>query len=122
MSDAKPTSRSQNERNWGMAIHLSALLGIAVGFTFINFVVPLLLWTIKRENSRYLDAQGKEVVNFQLSLSLALLALWVLRFTIIAYIAYVALAIAGIALIVKGALAVRDGTAFHYPFSFRFFL
>ncbi len=122
MSDAAPTSRSQNERNWGMVIHLSALVGAAFAFTFANVIVPLVIWTLKREGSDFLDTQGKEVVNFQLSLSIVLLTLWILRFTGIACVAYVVLAIAGIAMAVRGALVAREGTAFRYPFSFRFFL
>jgi uncharacterized Tic20 family protein len=37
-------------------------------FPFGNFILSILLWTIYKKESDYIDHHGKEVINFQLSL------------------------------------------------------
>ena len=48
---------------------MSALLGFA-GPHLLNVIGPLIIWLIKKQDSPYLDALGKRVLNFQLSYSL----------------------------------------------------
>lgn len=43
-----------------MLIHLLALLA--------GFIGPLILWLVKRENSAFVDHNGKESLNFQISM------------------------------------------------------
>ena len=37
-------------------------------FPFGNFILPLILWTMYKKDSQYIDHHGKEALNFQLSL------------------------------------------------------
>ena len=72
--DAPPTSPPASgvdatERQWALGVHLSALLGFA-GPHLLNVIGPLIIWLIKKQDSPYLDAVGKRVLNFQLSYSL----------------------------------------------------
>jgi uncharacterized Tic20 family protein len=55
-----------NEQLWLMLLHLSS----AVCVVF----VPLFLWSWKKEQSYKIDRQGRQVLNFQLTIALALLA------------------------------------------------
>ena len=54
-------------------MHLSALSQYVIPFG--NFIFPILIWSAKKDKSEYLDAQGKQVINFQLSLTLYSLVL-----------------------------------------------
>ncbi|AWI26016.1 DUF4870 domain-containing protein [Flavobacterium pallidum] len=36
-------------------------------FPFGNFIFPVIIWSSMKEKSEYVDQQGKEVINFQLS-------------------------------------------------------
>ena len=60
---------SQEVRQWAMFCHLSALLGIWIPFGTI--IGPLILWQIKREMDPFIDAQGKEALNFQITVAIA---------------------------------------------------
>jgi uncharacterized Tic20 family protein len=56
------------EKNTATLIHLSAL-GQFV-FPLSNYILPILIWTFKKEKSEYIDYTGKQVINFQLSILL----------------------------------------------------
>lgn len=49
-------------------IHISAFSGYIIPFGAI--IVPLVLWQTMKDRSRFLDEQGKEAVNFNISYAL----------------------------------------------------
>ena len=57
---------NNNHKNTATLIHLSALTQYFIPFG--NFIFPILIWNSTKEKSDYLDKQGKQVINFQLSL------------------------------------------------------
>jgi uncharacterized Tic20 family protein len=69
----------QQIRIWAMLCHLSALLwiplasllllGIPLYLPFLNIVPPLIIWHWKKIQDPWIDFQGKESLNFQLSLT-----------------------------------------------------
>jgi uncharacterized protein len=67
-------------------IHLSALSQYFIPFG--NFIFPVILWSAMKDKSNYIDQQGKQSINFQLSifmysLILALIAIPILLVTIL---------------------------------------
>lgn len=64
---------TNNNKNTATFMHLSALTQYIIPFG--NFIFPILIWSAKKDKSEYLDAQGKQVINFQLSLFLYSLVL-----------------------------------------------
>jgi len=56
---------SSDERTWGVITHAAAFVGFAVPFG--NVLGPLLVWLIKKDESRFLDANGKQALNFQIT-------------------------------------------------------
>ncbi len=54
------------ERTPALLMHLSPLLGLVLP-ALGNVLGPLVAWLAYRDRSRVLDAQGKEALNFQLS-------------------------------------------------------
>ncbi|UMY65669.1 MULTISPECIES: DUF4870 domain-containing protein [unclassified Flavobacterium] len=60
-----------NEQQIATFTHISALSQFLIPFG--NFILPIVIWTSNRERSAYIDQQGKECINFQLSSFLYLL-------------------------------------------------
>ncbi len=60
------TGASSAEKRWSMFIHMSQWLGIVV-VPGIGLVVPIILWRMKKNKSRFIDAQGRTVVNWIIS-------------------------------------------------------
>ena len=59
----------QKNRNWAMGCHLAAL-ALYIGIPFGNIFGPLIIWLIKKDEIPLVDEQGKESLNFQISLIL----------------------------------------------------
>ncbi len=57
-----------NENTNAFLIHISAFSGYIIPFGSI--IVPLVLWQTMKDRSRFLDEQGKEAVNFNISYAL----------------------------------------------------
>lgn len=57
---------TQQEKNNAALIHLGGLAKYV--FPFAGIIVPLLIWQSKRHESTYIDKQGKEAVNFNISM------------------------------------------------------
>ncbi|HEY9295799.1 MAG TPA: DUF4870 domain-containing protein [Phormidium sp.] len=71
----RQSDETQEIRNWGMWAHLSSLAWIPlmfIGFSFpvLNIIGPLIVWFYKRKDHEFIDEQGKESLNFQLSFTL----------------------------------------------------
>ena len=59
---------TKDERTWAMLCHFSAFSGLI--FPFGNFLAPLIIWLIKKEEMPFVEDQGKEVLNFQISMTI----------------------------------------------------
>ncbi|GHF69246.1 DUF4870 domain-containing protein [Deinococcus ficus] len=78
-----PVILPEPERTPALAVHLSPLLGLLIPGAGA-LIGPVAAWLLFRDRSRMLDEQGKEAVNFQISVWLYNLALGVLLFGLFA--------------------------------------
>lgn len=58
----------KKEKFWAMACHLSTFVGFLGIVPFGNFLMPLVIWLIFRDESTRVDDQGRESLNFQFSI------------------------------------------------------
>jgi uncharacterized protein len=59
---------TETERNWAMLCHLSAFAGFF--FPFGAIIGPLICWLSKRDESVWVNQNGRYALNFQLSMLL----------------------------------------------------
>ena len=57
---------TNNSKTTATLIHLSALSQYFIPFG--NFIFPIIIWSSTKDKSEYIDAQGKQSINFHLSL------------------------------------------------------
>jgi uncharacterized Tic20 family protein len=74
---------TNSERNFATATHLSALTQYFIPFG--NFILPIVIWSSKKEQSQFVDENGKQIINFQLSLLVYSLVLFLISVPIILY-------------------------------------
>src|SRR4051794_18465566 len=55
---------------WAMFCHLSSLLGVVLVVPGLNIIGPVVMWLLKREEHPFIDDQGKEAVNFHISMAI----------------------------------------------------
>jgi len=60
--------KENNENTNAFLIHISAFAGFM--FPFGNIITPLIAWQTLKDRSLFLDEQGKEAVNFNISYTL----------------------------------------------------
>ena len=62
-----PLNKEQNEeRTFAMLCHLLVFSGYFIPFG--NIIGPLIIWIVKRDDHPLVNDQGKEVLNFQISI------------------------------------------------------
>ncbi|CAE6951715.1 MULTISPECIES: DUF4870 domain-containing protein [Pseudomonas] len=108
---------SQEARQWAMFCHFAAFLGFV--FPFGNLIGPLILWQIKKDVDPFVDAQGKEALNFQISVSIAFMISVLLMLVVIGFMLASLVTIAGIVLAIIAGIKANEGQAYRYPFSWR---
>ncbi|MBN1206619.1 MAG: DUF4870 domain-containing protein [Myxococcaceae bacterium] len=107
---------TQDEKTWGMLAHLSALVAGVVGLPFLG---PLIVMLTKGKESPWVNAQAKESLNFQITVTIAL---FVAAFTICIGIGVVLLPLVGIAALVLTIIAglkANNGEMYKYPATLR---
>jgi len=113
-----PLTREQRVRQWALFLHLSLLAGFIVPLA--GLVVPIVIWQVKKIELPELDAHGKIVVNWMLSLLIyaAISALLVL--VVIGIPLLIAVGILGVIFPIVGGLKASSGETWRYPLSIKF--
>lgn len=99
---------------------MSMLAHILGGVTSV--VGPLLIWILKKEESPFVDDQGKEATNFQITMLIGYVAATILGvFTggCLSVILYPAVGIVSLIFAILGGLEANKGVAYRYPFALR---
>ena len=65
--------RAEEARTWGMLCHLSVFAGFVIPLG--NIFGPLTVWLMKRDSIPEVMEQGKEAMNFQISIMIYLIIL-----------------------------------------------
>lgn len=116
----QPTGMSpKDEHMWGMLCHLTALVAY-VGVPFGHILGPLVVWLIKREQSSFVDDQGKEALNFQISITIYGLVAAVLTLVIIGIFLGIALVIFDLVMVIIASVKANRGERYRYPLTIRF--
>lgn len=111
---------SKDERTWAMLCHLTALAGF-IGIPFGNILGPLICWLLKKEEYPFVNEQGKEALNFQITLTIAALIAGLLCLILIGIPILLAIIIGGVVLSIMAGIKANDGVSYKYPFRIEFF-
>ncbi len=108
-ADPIPT---QDEKNLALIMHVLSL----VGFSLIG---PLIVWLIKKDESAFIDKQGRELLNFQLSLLIYFLVSLVLCLVMIGFLLVGLLAVGSLILTIIGLIRATEGKIYRFPLTIR---
>lgn len=111
------TAPTQEARQWAMFCHFAAFFGLV--FPFGNLLGPLIVWQLKRESDAFIDAQGKEALNFQITVSLAALVCMLLMLVVIGFLLLGLLGLGALVLTVIAGVKANEGQNYRYPFCWR---
>lgn len=105
----------QNARTWNMLCHLSGLLGFVIPFG--NLLGPLIVWQLKKNEIPSVDQHGKDALNFQITVTIALLICIPLFVVVIGFVLMPLIGLAALILMIIAGIKANNGEAYRYPFS-----
>ena len=110
---------SKDACTWAMLCHIVGLAWLilpAIG----GIIGPLVIWQLKRDTHSFVDEQGKEALNFQISMLIYLVVSGLLCFTCIGFVLVPIVAVIDIILAIVAAVKTANGDAYRYPLTIRF--
>ncbi|NQD80513.1 DUF4870 domain-containing protein [Pseudomonas seleniipraecipitans] len=108
---------SKEARQWAMICHFAAALGFI--FPFGNLIGPLIVWQIKKDQDAFIDEQGKEALNFQLTACIAAIVCIILMLVLIGFVLMGLLCIGTLVLTIIAGIKAGEGRPYRYPFCLR---
>jgi uncharacterized Tic20 family protein len=128
-SPANASGIAATDRQWAMFAHLSALVGGVVTAGWAGsigcFIGPLVIWLVKKETMPFVDDQGKEALNFNITVAIAFFALFVFTLltlgigALITVPLFFVIGVAWLVLTIIASIKANDGVAYRYPLTLR---
>jgi len=118
-----PGSKEINKdaRMWGMICHLAGLGGLIPIVPIIGSVIgPLIVWQIKKDEFGFVADQGKEALNFQISILMYAIVSGLLCFACVGFVLLPAVYIFDLIFLLIAAVKANDGEHYRYPLTIRF--
>jgi uncharacterized Tic20 family protein len=108
-ADPVPT---QDEKNLGLIMHVLSL----VGFSLIG---PLIVWLVKKDESAFINAQGRELLNFQLSFLIYAIVSLVLCLVFIGFAMLFVVIMTSFILNIIGLVKATEGKIYRFPMTIK---
>lgn len=110
--DTYSTPPSSDEKNLALLSHIGTFFG--------GFIVPLVVWLVKKDESEYVARHAKESLNFQISILIYVVAAAILMIIVIGIFLAIALAVFNVVVVVLATIAASQGKHYEYPLCIRF--
>jgi uncharacterized Tic20 family protein len=114
-----PGFPSHTERNFAVFCHLGGFALYLLGFALGHVLVPLVLWLVKRDESAFVDAHGREALNFQISVTIYAIVASLLAWVLIGFVLLPLLAGFHIVLMIIASVRASHGEPYRYPLTIR---
>jgi len=106
-SVAEQPQLTDEAKRIAMFCHLLGIIGV---------LGPLVMWVLGKDKDQFIDQQGKEALNFQLTV---LICLGVLFYSVVGMPFIPALIIVNVILVVLAGIKASDGKPYRYPVALR---
>lgn len=103
-----------DQSNITMIMHLGQL------FPGPGWLIPLIIWLTKKDESPLIDAHGKVILNWILSSMIYGFAGFLLCIILVGFLIIMALPIIMLIFPIIGAIKAKDGELWYYPLTIRF--
>jgi len=112
-SPPMPARDQGNDKLLAILCHVSLFLGV-------GFILPLIVFLVKRTESPYVAAHAKEVLNFHISLLIYFICTIPLIFLIIGIPIFMALGLMSFVCAIIAIIRASEGCFYFYPLTIRF--
>lgn len=105
------TTPTSDEKTLALLSHILCLVG--------GFIPPLIIWLIKKDDSKFVSDSAKESLNFQITIFIAYVVCWVLALILIGFILMFAVMIFWFVMIIIATVETNKGKLYRYPINIR---
>jgi uncharacterized Tic20 family protein len=105
-----PETLTKENKTLAMVAHLLGIVG---------FLGPLIVWLIKKDESRFVAQESKESLNFQLTLLIAYVICGATSCLVIPAFIMLGLWVANVVLCIMAGMKANEGQAYQYPIALR---
>ena len=112
------STSSRDVRTWNVLCHATALAGFFVPWAG-HILGPLIVWLAKRSDSPEIDENGKESLNFQISMLIYNVIAGVLCLVLIGFILLAILHILNLVSVIIASIQTSEGKSYRYPMTIR---
>lgn len=124
---ATPGELSKDDKTMGMLCHLLALC-VFTSIPAAHVLGPLILWLVKKDEIPFVDDQGKESLNFQITATIIGIVAGVVMFLLaltgigvcLAIPLGIGLGVAWLVFVILATIKSSAGEYYRYPINFRF--
>lgn len=116
---SKAVETNKDAKTFGMLCHLLGLAGLT-GIPFSNVLGPFVMWLLKKNDYAFVDDQGKEAMNFQITILIGVLICIPLFFIFVGALLLPALIVFDVIMVTVASVKANDGEKYRYPFCIRF--
>jgi len=106
-----PSDGANNEKSLAALVHASGII--------FSFIVPLVVWLLKKDESPYLGRQSVEALNFQITMVIGWVVSSILTVILIGFLLYLVVFIVNIVFCIIAAVKTSNGEEYRYPLSIR---
>ena len=110
--------QTPEQKQMGLIMHLSQLANLIL-FP-IGIIVPIVIWQTQKEKMPALDAHGKMVTNFMISMTIYFIVSFILAFVLIGFLLLPIVGIIGIIFPIIGGVKANNGELWEYPLTIKF--
>ena len=107
-----------SENSYIALMHLSQFAGIII--PGLGFILPVVLWAMNKDNNTKVNAVGKHIINFMISILIYYAVSGVLCCLLIGIPMLIALGIIQIVFIIIATIKANNGETWRYPLTFDF--
>jgi uncharacterized Tic20 family protein len=107
-----PTPADSDGKIWAVLAHLSGFIGLP-------FILPLIIYLVKRNESTFVAENAREALNFHITLFLAFIVCAILVMVLVGFFLAAILAIGSLILSIMAAIRAGEGGVYRYPCTLR---
>ncbi len=111
------TLTEEEENKWAMFAHIGTFSSMFVPLG--NFLAPIIIWQLKKNESEFVVDQAKEALNFQITLIIYMLISFLLVFIFIGFFLIFGLVLFNLIIVIVAGVKANNGEFYRYPMCLR---
>ena len=102
-----------------MLAHLLAFAGLLIPIPGGNVIGPLVIWLLKKDPMPFVDAHGKEALNFNITVAIVAGICFFTFWLVLPILLLVIVGVAWLVLTIMAAIKASEGKHYQYPLTLR---